>query len=288
MVKFFEENEIEPECVLDEGGIIMDSPIAGINGRYAVIGIAEKGYGDVKFTAKGSGGHSSTPPKNTPVARLAKFIARLETKSPFKRKLSKPVREMLGAMAPYMGFGMRLVMGNLWLFGGLLKKALPLFGTEGAAMIKTSCVFTVLSGSNSSNVIPQEATAIANLRFMPFQNLDETLALLRRIAIKYDIETEFITGNAATPVTDVNGKIFKSLRGIAQACFPEAGVGPYVMFGGTDSQNYSGICKNIIRFAPFYVDDQQYKSIHANDENIYIESLAKGVVFFKSLIENLE
>mgnify|MGYP003296274118 CR=1 FL=1 len=33
---------------------------------YAVIGLTEKGYMDVKITARGKGGHSSTPPRKTP------------------------------------------------------------------------------------------------------------------------------------------------------------------------------------------------------------------------------
>ena len=55
--------------VLDEGGMIECEPIAGANGLFAMIGVAEKSYIDLKFTARSAGGHASTPEKNTPLVR---------------------------------------------------------------------------------------------------------------------------------------------------------------------------------------------------------------------------
>lgn len=39
-----------------EGGMVADEPIKGVLGKYAMIGVLEKGIGDLKFTARGSGG----------------------------------------------------------------------------------------------------------------------------------------------------------------------------------------------------------------------------------------
>ncbi len=60
---------------------------------------------------------------------------------------------------------------------------------------------------------------------------------------------------------------------------------PYTMTGGTDSKFYKDICENAIRFAPIYIDAQQYSSIHGVDDNIYQGALPKAVDFYKAVIK---
>ena len=108
---------IELFLVCDEGGGIITEPIGGIHGNFAMVGVFEKGKADVKFTARSNGGHASTPVKGTPIARLSAFVNEVETHSPFRKKMLPEVSAMFTALAPYAGFGMKLVFGNLWLFG---------------------------------------------------------------------------------------------------------------------------------------------------------------------------
>ena len=80
IVKWFDDHNIRPFMVCDEGGTITEDPMPGVKGNFAAVGIFEKGYGDIKIIAKGNGGHSSSPGKNSPIARLGKFINEIETK----------------------------------------------------------------------------------------------------------------------------------------------------------------------------------------------------------------
>ena len=41
---------------------------------------------------------------------------------------------MFTALAPYAGFGMKLVFGNLWLFGPLLKAVMPSLSAQAGAI----------------------------------------------------------------------------------------------------------------------------------------------------------
>ncbi|MBN2300059.1 MAG: M20/M25/M40 family metallo-hydrolase, partial [Acholeplasmataceae bacterium] len=66
IVKYFKDNSIKPYMVLDEGGAIVSNMFPGVKNKVAVIGIAEKGFMNLKITAISQGGHASTPPKNTP------------------------------------------------------------------------------------------------------------------------------------------------------------------------------------------------------------------------------
>lgn len=79
MAKWFEDRDIRLFMLCDEGGGIVQDPVAGVKGNFAAVGIFEKGYGDIRFTARSQGGHSSTPPKNTPIVRLHDLKPRLKS-----------------------------------------------------------------------------------------------------------------------------------------------------------------------------------------------------------------
>ena len=52
---------VKPWLVCDEGGGLYTDPMMGIKGNFAMIGVSEKGRANVKFIARGKGGHASTP-----------------------------------------------------------------------------------------------------------------------------------------------------------------------------------------------------------------------------------
>ncbi|MEG1874217.1 MAG: M20/M25/M40 family metallo-hydrolase [Angelakisella sp.] len=286
--QYLKEQGVHLGMLLDEGGMIMEEPIAGVKGKFAMIGVLEKGYADVKFIAKGKGGHSSAPGKNTPLVRLAKFICEVEKHSPFTVQFNPTVREMFRRLSPSMGFGMRLIFSNLWLFGPLLKKLMPSISPAGAAMLKTTCAFTTASGASGLNVLPQTAYVTANLRFIPHQPTDESIALLADIAKKYDLETEVIYKDYPCPVVDYQGKPFLLVEDTVRELFPNCTPSPYVMTGGTDAKFYKDICENGIRFAPLEINAQQFSSIHGLNENIDLAVLPSGVDFYKTIIRKYQ
>lgn len=285
-VRYLKEQGVHLSLLVDEGGMILEEPIGGVKGTYAMVGVLEKGYGDLKFIAKGKGGHASAPSKNTPLARLSAFIQDVEKHNPFQVEFNDTVREMFRRMAPNMGFGMKVVFANLWLFRPLLKKLMPSISPAGAAMLQTTIAFTTAKGSDGLNVLPQEAYVTGNLRFIPHQPTDESIRLISEIARKYDIETEVIYKDYPCPVVDFKGEAFGKVEAAVHKIFPGVGVIPYVMTGGTDAKFYQEVCENCIRFAPLYINSQQYASIHGLDENIDCDVLAPGIAFYKELILN--
>ena len=173
---------VELFLVCDEGGAIISEPIGGIPGNFAMVGVFEKGKADVKFTARSNGGHASAPMANSPSARLSAFVTDVEKHDPFRRKFLPEVSAMFARLAPYAPFGLRLVMGNLWLFQPLMKIVLPRVSAQAGAMLHTTIAFTMQSGADAYNVLPQEATLGANMRFIPHQGEQESLAIIRRLA----------------------------------------------------------------------------------------------------------
>ena len=105
------------------------------------------------------------------------------------------------------------------------------------------------------------------------------------MAKKYEIEVEALYNDEPCPIVDYNSDAFHLVEEVAAEVYPGVGICPYTMTGGTDAKFYREICENGIRFAPIYIDAQQYSSIHAINENIYQGALSKAVDFYKILIK---
>ena len=286
-VAWLKEHGVKPSLVLDEGGMILHAPIAGVSGLYAMVGVVEKGYADVKFIARSNGGHSSAPTKDTPLVRLGRFMADAEDHSPFRNELSPTMVEMFRRLAPNMIFPMKLVMANLWLFKPLLTAVLPSISAAVGAMMHTTLAFTTAKGSDGLNVLPQTAYVTGNMRLIHHQAGPESIAAISAMAGKYNIETEVLYQDEPCPVVDFRSKQFALVEEVCGKVYPGVQVTPYVMTGGTDAKFYKEICPNCIRFAPLYIDEQQYGSVHALNENIHQGALKHGVEFYKQVIQNI-
>jgi carboxypeptidase PM20D1 len=123
------------------------------------------------------------------------------------------------------------------------------------------------------------------MRFIPHQDMEESIALISDVAKKYDIETEVIYADESCPVVDFNSKPFHLVEEVAAEVYPGVGICPYVMTGGTDAKFYRELSENCLRFAPIYIDEQQYASIHGLNENINQGVLPYGVDFYKTVIK---
>ncbi len=284
--KYLKEKGIRLNAVLDEGGAVIGNVFPGLSKQCAAIGIVEKGFCNLKFVAKGAGGHSSTPPKNTPMARLAMFMAEVEKTDPFKRELVSPIPEMFTSLAGHLIFPLRLVMSNLWLFKGLLAKVLPSFSPMAGAFVRTTCAFTMAQGSEAPNVIPDEAYVICNIRPSVHQKAQESIEVLRSIAKKYDIETEVMLSRDPSNVADCEGKEFLYLKKCIEETFPDVVPIPYLMTGGTDCRQFELVSDNCLRFTPTRLTPEQLAAMHAANESIGVSALAEGVKFYKYYIKN--
>lgn len=289
LVAELKRRNVHPYLVCDEGGGIITDPMGGVPGSFSMVGLFEKGKADVKFTAASNGGHASTPVKNSPLARIAAFINDVETHPVFKAKMSKEVETMFNTLAPYASsFGLRLIFGNTWLFKPLLVKLLPSISAQAGAMLKTTIAFTMASGSDAYNVMPQEAVLGANMRFIPHQGMAESLKIIKDLAAKHGLSTEVMYATDASNSVDINSEAFLFFKAMIEKTFPGTAVSPYVMTGATDARNYQDICDTVVRFAPVIYGPEQMKGMHGLNENIETDCLPGCVDFYKNLIQNIQ
>lgn len=286
-VEYLYEKGVRPELVMDEGGSVMGH-MMGSEASCAMVGVLEKGRANVKFIAHSKGGHASIPFKHNPFARLADLMHTVETGHVFRRKLTKPVKRMYAAMAPYMPFGYRFVLGNAWLLSPVLPFFMEKMGGQPAALVSTTCVFTMAQGSNGANVIPETASVTANMRFMVHEPLEASLHKMLKLAQKRDIWMEMITGYDIPPTADTDTYAYHQVVRQIGDTFGDIPVIPYVMLAGTDARHYTKICDCVLRFVPLTMSDAQMKSAHAVNENLNVSSLARAVNYYVDFLRGYD
>lgn len=284
--KVLEERGLRFFMVLDEGGYILEEPIAGAKGKFAVIGLGEKGCADLKFIAHSRGGHASIPPKDTPLVRLGKFMAAVEKKNLFKTEIAPIIHATFESLAGAMSWPLKFVLKNSRLFKPLLVKVMPMVSSAAGAMLRTTVAFTMASGSEGTNVLPQEAWVIANMRYSHHQGGKSSIEAISKLAEKYDIETVVLDPGVDSPISSHDSDAYKFITKAVTNVFPDVKTTPYIMTAASDSRFMWRISENCLRFAPFSITDEQLEGIHGLNENVDLSALAPAVDFYRYIITN--
>jgi len=277
---------IKFKYVLDEGGFIAYEPVGGVKGYFAMIGVSEKRCVDIIFKAKSNGGHASTPPKNTPFIRLAKFMTEVEKSNLFKVEQTDTLTEMFYRMSTKAHGFLKFFLGHPRFFKPIIKIVVPNISPTTNALFRTTLAFTKAKGSDEFNVIPDTAYIGGNMRVSNHQGFESSVKEIENIAKKYNIEIEFSDRGIDSSVTDYKKEPFKNIEEAIKNTFNDVTPCPYIQNGASDSRFFGIVSDNVLRFVPFIVDDKQIESIHGLNENVDIDSLYKAVDFYKYLMRN--
>lgn len=183
-LEYFKAHGIRFDWISDEGGAVIEPPMAGVRKKCAMMAIHEKGRCTAELTAKKPQGHASLAgAPRTPVMNMAAFLAEADEKKPFLRRLHPEVRGMFEALAPHMTFPMRFVFSNLWLFSGLLIRLMPKLNAAAGEMLGTGCTFRKLSTDEDGT-----CHAEAFLRCIRADDLAQDLDALRALAEAHGVE----------------------------------------------------------------------------------------------------
>ncbi|MCQ2602646.1 MAG: M20/M25/M40 family metallo-hydrolase, partial [Clostridia bacterium] len=256
---------VKPVLVLDEGGGMMQKEAMPqfLAKSAGVVGICEKGFADIRFYAPSNGGHSSTPGKNTPFVRLAKFILYCEKHQIFEKKTLPLVKEMLVQFSKAVKPVLKPIVRYAYIFAPLAAKVVPSLAPQLNAFFQTTMVFTMSKGADASNNIPDKAWVLANLRYAPHEGCEACMKKLKKIAKKYDIEIEIDNTRDASPIADTKSAEYKFAVDMINKTYGETIMAPYLVCGGTDCRNMQEICHTALRFTPFLVSMAEMNCCHA-------------------------
>lgn len=271
--------------LVDEGGVVAEGLVPGVDRPVALVGVVEKGSIGVHLTVERTGGHSSMPPRHTAVGVLSRAITRLED-HPMPARLTPVVEEMFLRLAPEMPFVARIPMANLWAFRPVIVRAL--LGNERiAASLRTTTAATMVSGSPKENVLPIVARGLVNFRILPGDTPEMVLDHVRRTVEDTTIRVEG-RGREASQVADYGAPEFRVVEKTIQQLFPRAVPVPFLMIGGTDARHYEGLTRNVYRFNPIVATNELVSGAHGTDERVRAVDFARASRFFAQLIRNAQ
>jgi carboxypeptidase PM20D1 len=282
IAKYFVEQGIQFEFILDEGGVITDGIIPGTTQPIALIGVAEKGFVNFRLSVKAEGGHSSQPPAHTAAGILASAIVKIEN-NPFDART-----EFFDLMFDNIGYSMplsqRLPLANLWLFEPLVLSKL-LKSPSSAASARTTTAVTMLQGSTKSNVLPTIATAVVNFRILPGDTVDSIQAHLERVIDDSRVVLSAELANEASAVSPTDNIGFKLIESSIRRLNDNVLVTPYLVLGATDSRHFQALSDNIYRFMMVSLNPDTLKQFHGLNEQITVKDYLNAIQFYYAMLE---
>lgn len=285
IVDYFEEKGITPSMVVDEGGAVVENVFPGVKAPCGLIGIAEKGMMNVKYTAKSMGGHASAPKPNTPIVRLSNACVKLERK-PFKSHLTPPVAKMFDTLGRHSNFLYKLIFSNYKVFSFLLDMLCKKQGGELNALMRTTVAFTMTKGSAAENVIPPEAYIVSNMRLNPNDNINSALEYLKKTVNDDTVEITFMNGMEPSRVSKTDCDAYKKVASAVASTWRGCIVSPYLMVQCSDSRHWGRISDRVYRFSAMDLTAEERATIHGNNERIRIDCANRAVEFYIRLMRN--
>lgn len=283
IAQYFKDHNIHFDCVLDEGGAVTDGSSVGISRPVAVIGLAEKGNSSFRFSFKGEEGHSSTPPAHTALGKMAAFIHDVES-HPQAYRLTPLVGEMLKSLATEMSGPAAFAASRPQLFAPLLKKILAK-NPQTQAMLRTTVAFTMADCGQAPNVLPLEASCVANVRILQGDSVDTICEWFKSLG--HDFSLEVLAGENPTKASSLDGHAYQHLVLTITQVFPEALALPYLMTGGTDCRHYEAVTEASYRFMPAYLTGTELKLMHGTGEFLSYDNLENMLKFYESFLRHL-
>ena len=273
---------IEAEFCLNEGG-------RGqlVNGKRVSneIGVGEKMFTNFRLEVRNKGGHSARPVKDNAIYHLAGALYRLSSFD-FPMQLNDVTRAYFGQLA-------KIEKGDL---SALLTKVAG--GDEGAmnqlaaqsaaqnAMLRTTCVATMLEGGHATNALPQLAAANVNCRVLPQDSVANVLATLKKVVADDQVKVTVTVDEGASPVSPMRTDVMKAVEHVADTMWPGVITVPVMAVGGSDGRylRVAGIPTYGVQ--GFFIDRDDVRA-HGRDERMLVRSYYEGQKFLYELVKTL-
>lgn len=232
------------------------------------------------------GGHSARPSRDNAIYHLADGLSRLG-KFDFPFKLNEVTRAYFERTATVesgqLAADMKAILHNppdpqaLARIGNL-----PPYN----ALVRTTCVATMLDAGHATNALPQRARGVVNCRIMPDESVAEVQKTLVRVMADDKISIKPDGVAVSSPAPPLSAEILDPVNKITADMWPGTPVIPTMLVAATDGRflNNAGI--------PTYGISGMFRDldgggVHGLNERIRVKSLYDGQEFLYRLVKAL-
>jgi acetylornithine deacetylase/succinyl-diaminopimelate desuccinylase-like protein len=262
------------EAISEVGGF---SFTVNENLRLYLVETAQKGMHWMRLTVEGTAGHGSMTNDDNAITELCEAVARLG-RHKFPVRVTKTVRAFLDELSDALGTELdpENMDETLARLGGIAK----IIG----ATLQNTAAPTQLGAGYKVNVIPGQATAHVDGRFLPGHE-EEFLADLDRV-LGPRVRREDVHSDKALETT-FDGALVDAMQSALQAEDPAARAVPYMLSGGTDAKSFDDLGIRCFGFAPLKLPPELDFAgmFHGVDERVPVDGLTFGVRVLDRLLD---
>jgi len=245
---------------------------------------SEKGVLNFTLEARGPGGHSSLPSKDNVIYRLAEGLTKMEAYD-FPVQFNEVTKSYFAKMSSFengqLADDMKSVSQNAP--GDEVIKRLAASAYYNA-MMRTTCVATMLDAGHAINALPQSAKAIVNCRVMPGSTEAEIKKQLADVLADSQIHVSVMNGLKTNPASALTPELMRTIEQVTQKLWPGIPVLPVMEVGATDGIYLRGEGIPTYGVSGVFIDEDDNRA-HGKDERIGVKEFYDGLEYEYELIK---
>jgi acetylornithine deacetylase/succinyl-diaminopimelate desuccinylase-like protein len=249
---------------------------------------AEKNYTTFRLDVRNPGGHSSLPVKENAIYDLAAALGRLSTFQ-FPPRLNEISRAYFARMAQVesgqLAADFRAVAGDPDRpDGGAVERLSrdPYYN----ALLRTTCVATMLKGGHAENALPQLAEALVNCRMAPGDSPEAVRGMLVKAVADPKVEITATRDVPPSPFSPLRPDVLNAIEMTVQSVWGGIPVIPLMETGASDGKwlRLAGIPTYGI--SSLFLDANDIRA-HGRDERVPKQAFYDGARFNYELVKRL-
>ena len=248
---------------------------------------SEKVYVSFQLEVKNRGGHSSIPVKDNAIYRLSAGLNRL-AQYDFPIRLNETTRTFFERTAIKESGRTKSDMI------AILKTPLD---TDAAnrlaesssyynALMRTTCVPTMLSGGHAENALPQTVRAVVNCRMLPDESVDNVLATLNRVLADSQITVKQLRQPQTGPLSPLRKDVMDIVEELTASMWPGVTVTPIMSTGASDGRYLRHAGVRVYGVSGIFGDINDVRA-HGRDERVGVKEFYDGLEFNYRFIKTL-
>jgi len=247
---------------------------------------AEKVFHSVALTAKNPGGHSSLPRKDNAIYSLARALDRVAAYV-FPAKPNDVVKayfsKAASAARPVIAADMRKVANGSADAAAISRLSqTPLYN----ALMRTTCVATMLEGGHAPNALPQTAKATVNCRMLPGEDPAAVEKALTRVIHDTTVHLTPIDTVTPSPASPLRPDVFNAVEASVKAIWGSVPIVPIMETGATDGLFLRNAGMPVYGFSGLFIPIDDVRA-HGKDERILITSFDQALDFTYDLLKRI-
>jgi acetylornithine deacetylase/succinyl-diaminopimelate desuccinylase-like protein len=273
---------IDADFALNEGGggVLVNGKRLSNN-----IGLAEKIYSDFTVEVLNKGGHSARPVPDNAIYHLAGALTRIGNFN-FPYRLNEVTRAYFQQSAKLESGQLAADLAKVSEGSVEAMRRVSAASANLGAMMRTTCVATMLEGGHAVNALPQLARANVNCRILPDDSVENVLATLKKVVADEQVKITIKTDEGKSPASPIRPDIMKAFNRVTDTMWPGVITLPTMAVGASDGRYLRAEGIPTYGLSGLF-NERDDNRAHGRDERRSVQAFYEGQTFMYEIVKLL-